>query len=61
MCEEMKKAIKELESNHYHVSNMFDGFTSTISDEFEIIDNDGNICIDHLSQAQVIQLSKILH
>ena len=60
MCDKMKEAIKELESNRYHVANMFDGFTSTISDEYEIIDNDGNICIDHLSQAQVIQLAEIL-
>jgi hypothetical protein len=39
---------------------MFDGFTSTIPDEFEITDSFGYVYVDHLSQAQVIQLAEIL-
>ena len=55
----MKEAIKKLESKGYGVDNQFDGFTSTIENEYELY-NGENVVMDHLSEAQVIQLSNIL-
>lgn len=56
---DMKEAIKKLESKGYFVCNQFDGFTSTIAGEYELYKGE-NVVIDHLSEAQVIQLSNIL-
>ena len=57
----MKEAIKKLESKGYYVSNQFYGFGAELgSNEYELIDRDGNTVIDHLSEAQVVQLSNIL-
>ena len=55
----MKEAIKKLESKGYFVCNQFDGFYGTKKDEYELYKGD-DIVIDHLSEAQVIQLSNIL-
>lgn len=55
----MKEAIKKLESKGYYIDNQFDGFTSTLSSEYELYKGD-EIVIDHLSEAQVIALSNIL-
>lgn len=55
----MKEAIKKLESKGYYIDNQFDGFTSTLSSEYELYKGE-EIVIDHLSEAQVIALSNIL-
>ena len=57
----MKEAIKKLENKGYYVSNQFYGFGAELgANEYELIDRDGNTVIDHLSEAQVVQLSNIL-
>ena len=55
----MKKAIEKLETKGYYIDNQFDGFTSTLSNEFELYKGD-EIVMDHLSESQVIALSNIL-
>ena len=60
MFNETKQAAKVLESKGYHIVNMFDGFTSTLKDEWELLNNDGNVLMDHLTESHIIQLSKIL-
>ena len=55
----MKEAINKLESKGYFVCNQFDGFTGTIENEYELYQGE-NIVMDHLSEAQVMQLSNIL-
>ena len=55
----MKEAIKKLESKGYFVENQFDGFTSTITDEYEVYQGE-NVVIDHLSEAQVIALADLV-
>ena len=56
---DMKTATTLLESKGYYISNQFDGFT-TLPDEYELSDVNGNVVIDHLSEAQILQLSEIL-
>ena len=56
---DMKAATTLLESKGYYISNQFDGFT-TLPDEYELSDENGNVVIDHLSEAQVLQISEIL-
>ena len=56
---DMKAAEALLESKGYYISNQFDGFT-TLPDEYELSDVNGNVVIDHLSEAQVLQISEIL-
>lgn len=56
---DMKSATTLLENKGYYLSNQFDGFT-TLSDEYELSDVNGNVVIDHLSEAQVLQISEIL-
>ena len=56
---DMKAAETLLESKGYYISNQFDGFT-TLPDEYELSDVNGNVVIDHLSEAQVLQISEIL-
>ena len=34
----------------------FDGFFGTLPDEYELADGNGNTVIDHLSEAQVIDV-----
>lgn len=55
----MEEAIKKLESKGYYVENQFDGFTSTITDEYELYKGE-NVVIDHLSEAQVIALADLV-
>ena len=56
---DMKTATALLESKGYYISNQFDGFT-TLPDEYELSDANGNVVIDHLSEAQVLQIPEIL-
>ena len=55
----MREAIKKLESKGYYIDNQFDGFTSTVSSEYELYKGD-NIVMDHLSEAQVIALADLV-
>lgn len=56
---DMKAAEALLESKGYYISNQFDGF-ATLPDEYELSDVNGNVVIDHLSEAQILQISEIL-
>ena len=56
---DMKAAETLLESKGYYISNQFDGFT-TLPDEYELSDVNGHVVIDHLSEAQILQISEIL-
>jgi hypothetical protein len=56
---DMKAAEALLESKGYYISNQFDGF-ATLPDEYELSDVNGNVVIDHLSEAQILQTSEIL-
>ena len=56
---DMKTATTLLESKGFYLSNQFDGFT-TLPDEYELSDVNGNVVIDHLSETQVLQISEIL-
>jgi hypothetical protein len=56
---DMKAAEALLESKGFYLSNQFDGFT-TLPDEYELSDVNGNVVIDHLSETQVLQISEIL-
>lgn len=60
MFEETKQAVKALESKGYHIVNMFDGFTSTLENEWELLNNDSDVLMDHLTESHIIQLSRIL-
>lgn len=60
MSEELKKAAGQLEKRNYYIENQFDGFFSTIPGEYELTNAEGEVLIDHLSEAQVLQISKIL-
>ena len=57
---ETKQAVKVLESKGYHIVNMFNGFTSTLENEWELVNNDGDVLMDHLTESHIMQLSKIL-
>lgn len=54
---DIKTATTLLESKGFYLSNQFDGFT-TLPDEYELNDASGNVVIDHLSEAQVLQLAE---
>ena len=57
----MNEAIKKLENKGYYVSNQFYGFGAELgANEYELSDRNGNTLMDHLSEAQVMQLSNIL-
>ena len=60
MFNETKQAVKVLESKGYHIVNMFNGFTSTLENEWELVNNDGDVLMDHLTESHIMQLSKIL-
>lgn len=60
MFEETKQAVKALESKGYYIVNMFDGFTSTLENEWELLNNDSDVLMDHLTESHIIQLSRIL-
>lgn len=53
---EIKEAEEKLYEKGYYVSNM----TEPNNDLHEIYDRDGNVTIDHLSVAQLIQLSNMI-
>lgn len=53
---EIKEAESKLFEKGYYVSNM----TVPNNDQYEIYDGDGNVTIDHLSVAQLIQLSNMI-
>lgn len=53
---EIKEAEDKLYKKGYYVSNM----TEPYNDQYEIYDRDGNVTIDHLSVAQLIQLSNMI-
>ena len=57
---EFKNVIEKLENKGFYIKNQFDGFDSTLPNEYELSDENGNTVVDHLSENQVIQLSKIL-
>ena len=57
---ETKQAVKVLESKGYHIVNMFNGFTSTLENEWELVNNGGDVLMDHLTESHIMQLSKIL-
>lgn len=56
----MKEAARKLESKGFFVSNQFDGFGGTKVDEYELMNLEGETIMDHLSEAQVIDLAEIL-
>lgn len=56
----MKEAVRKLESKGYFVTNQFDGFGGTKANEYELMNVEGESIMDHLSEAQVIDLAKIL-
>lgn len=60
MFDETKQAVKALESKGYYIENMFDGFNSTLENEWELLNNEDDVLMDHLSQDHIIQLAKIL-
>ena len=60
MHNETKKAVKLLESKGYHIVNMFDGFTSPFENEWELVNNERDVLMDHLTESHIMQLSKIL-
>ena len=53
---EFNEAEEKLYKKEYYVFNMVEPF----NDEYEIYDRDDSIVMDHLSEAQVVQLSKII-
>lgn len=53
---EIKEAEEKLYKKGYYVSNM----TAPDNDQYEVYDRDGNVTIDHLSVAQLIQLSNMI-
>ena len=53
---EIKEADQKLYNKGFYISNM----TEPYNDEFEIYDKDSNVVIDHLSVAQLIQLSNMI-
>lgn len=55
--EEYNKAEETLYKKGFYLCNMA---CEPFTDQFEISDGDGNIKIDHLSLAQVVQLSEMI-
>lgn len=53
---EFKEAEEKLSKKGYYVFNMSEPY----NDLYEIYDRDNNTVMDYLSQAQVVQLSKII-
>ncbi|MDE6619179.1 MAG: hypothetical protein K2K74_01565 [Lachnospiraceae bacterium] len=53
---EFKEAEEKLYKKGYYVFNMSEPY----NDLYEIYDKDSNTVMDYLSQAQVVQLSKII-
>ena len=55
----MNEAERILNSKGYYITNQFDGFFGTITDEYELYKNNEYI-MDHLSESQIIALASIL-
>lgn len=55
----MKEAERKLYEKGYYLSNQFNGF-GTVSNEYELADRNGDTVMDHLSEAQVVQLAEML-
>jgi hypothetical protein len=53
---EIREAEDKLYKKEYYVSNM----TAPNNDLYEIYDRDGNVAINYLSVAQLIQLSNMI-
>lgn len=53
---EIKKAEEKLHKREYYVFNMIEPY----NDQYEVYDKDGNNVIDHLTVAQLIQLSNMV-
>lgn len=53
---EIKEAEDKLYKKGYYVSNM----AAPYNDQYEIYNRDGNVTIDYLSVAQLIQLSNMI-
>ena len=53
---EIREAEQKLYKAGYYVSNMSEPY----NDEYEIYDKDSNVMIDHLSVAQLLQLSNMI-
>lgn len=53
---EIREAEEKLYEKGYYTCNM----TVPNNDQYEIYDRDGNVTIDHLSVAQLIQLSNMI-
>ena len=60
MFDETKQAVEVLENKGYYIENMFDGFNSTLENEWELLSNKGDVLMNHLTQAHIMQLAKIL-
>lgn len=60
MFDETKQAVRVLENKGYYIENMFDDFNSTLENEWELLNNKGDVLMDHLSQAHIMQLARIL-
>ena len=54
--EEYDAANEKLYKKGYYISNMIEPY----NDEYELVDGNGQIVIDHLSLAQLIALSELL-
>lgn len=54
--DEIKEAEQKLYNKSFYISNMIEPY----NDEFEVYDKDCNVVIDHLSIAQLIQLSNMI-
>lgn len=52
---EYNEAEERLHKNGYYVNNM-----DCDENSFEVLDGSGKVLIDHLSMAQLVQLSKML-
>jgi hypothetical protein len=53
---EIKEAQEKLYEKGYYVCNMVEPY----NDQYEVSDENNNIMIDHLSVAQLIQLSNMI-
>lgn len=56
----MKEAEERLSKSGYYVSHQFNGYGASLGPDYEISNSDGEVVMDHLSEAQVIQLSSII-
>lgn len=60
MSELFKNEIKEAEQKLYNKSFYISNMTEPYNNEFEVYDRNMKVVIDHLSVAQLIQLSNII-